>query len=529
MVNLYKQGLSCTALALALSVLHCNSAAPAPSDSRSTPTSSNSSVGGSSSVTATSATNASTVTTVGGASSTAAVTTTDASTTTTGAGGTTSAEPEGGYYESGAWHGYAWTSPGEVAGTTIAPEEFATHMTGDPYCVAGSVGPDPDYGGVALLGFNVNQAALPDAGQTEAAILDVVPTGTGIAINFSKAIGSTLRVQIQGLAGETDANDRWCYEIADAAGPVFAPYAEFNTECWTGGMGTAYAMQPISAVVFLVPGDNTEAVEYDFCVDGFADGSSVDDAPDSLGGGGQEISGTLTGDDEKVKVVSGGKSYMVFNNNWGPNRGSQSIDYVGNSFTVTQQTGGAGPNSEPASYPSIYIGANGFQGANGALTTSSDDNLPIMASSITSIQTTFSHNASGQDANATYDVWFAASAPTGEYSAAGSGYLMVWLYRPGGDRFPLGGQQGTASLAGRTWDVWVGARGDGTNAQVVSYVAQSTIPSMTFDLNEFIQDAIANSRGGFSASWYLTDIFAGFEIWSGGTGLSVSDFSAVVQ
>jgi hypothetical protein len=290
------------AAAVALLALHCNSApADAPSNSGNGSTAA-SGVGGASSATNTNMATA-TTTPTGGASS---VTTTDASTSTTG-GGTSGVDAGGGYFESGAWHGYVWASPGEVAGTTIAPDDFTMHPDGDPYCVAGSVGPDPDYGGVALLGFNVNQAAGADA------IMDAVPTGTGIAVNFNKSIGSTLRIQIQGVNGETDANDRWCYEIADAAGPVFAPYADFNTECWTGGMGTAYANQPISAVVFLVPGDDMDAVAYDYCVDGFADGNSVDDAPDSLGGGGV-ISGTLSSDDEKVKVVSNGKSYIVQNN-----------------------------------------------------------------------------------------------------------------------------------------------------------------------------------------------------------------------
>jgi hypothetical protein len=435
MADLDKLGLCLTALSLALMAVNCNSSAPAP-EGRS---GNNNVSGGMGTTTGAGATgsgttgtdqSASTSTASGGSSATGGGSTTDA-TTTTGGGGTTSVEAMGGYYESGAWHGYAWTSPGEVAGTTVVPEDFATHVPGNPFCVSGSVAPDPDYGGVTLLGFNVNQAQLPEEGMTEAAILDATPTGTGIAVNFSKAIGSTLRVQIQGLAGETDANDRWCYEIADAAGPVFAPYAEFNTECWTGGMGTAYGMQPISAVVFLVPGDNTEAVEYDYCIDGFADGNSIDDAPDSLGGG-QAISGTLTGNDEKVKIVADGKSYIVQNNNWGSNADSQTIDYVGNSFTVTQQTGGEGPGGEPASYPSIYLGANGFQGVNGSLTTTSDDGLPIQVSGITSIQTTFSHNANGQDANAAYDVWFATSPHAGQYDdSANSGYLMVWLYDPG--------------------------------------------------------------------------------------------------
>lgn len=452
---------------------------------------------------------------------------------TTNAGTTGAVGPVlGGYYESGAWHGYAWTAPvGE--GTTITPADFSTLQSGSPFCVSGSVGAAADYSGVSLLGFNINQAQTTTAG-AEAPIESAVPTNTGIAVNFSKSVASPLRIQIQGPNGETDANDRWCYEIADPAGPVFAPYSEFNTECWQGGMGTAYAMQPLTAVVFTVPGSNVNPVSYDYCVDGFADGNSAADAPDSLGGGGGEpLSGTITERYGKVQVLQDGKRYIVQNNAWGPgsSEGSQTLSYTGNTFQILTQTGSPGGGSEPASFPSVYLGANGDRGVNGSLTTSADDNLPIQISAITSINTTFSHNGTGAfggDYNSTYDVWFASAPPTGDYSSAQAGYLMVWFYQPG-NRFPIGGQVGSVDIAGQSWNVYAGDRGDGTGTQVVSYVAPSPLSTLTFDLNLFIQDAVTNGRGGFAASWYLTDIFAGFEIWSGGAGLSVSQFSAVVQ
>jgi len=411
--------------------------------------------------------------------------------------------------------------------------DFSTLPSGSPYCVSGVVGPAADYSGVSLLGFNINQAQTAEGGG-DPPIESAIPTGTGIAVNFSKTVASALRIQIQGPAGETDANDRWCYEIAEPAGPVFAPYAEFNTECWTGGMGTAYANQPLTAVVFTVPGSNVNPVEFDYCVNGFADGNSAADAPDSLGGGGDgQLTGTITERYGKVKVLQGGKSYIVQNNAWGPgsSEGSQTLSYSGASFEILTQTGSPGGGSEPASFPSIYIGANGAQGVNGSLTTSSDDGLPKQVGSITSIQTSFSHNGTGAfggDYNATYDVWFASSPPAGEYGAAQAGYLMVWLYRPQ-NRYPIGGQVGTATIAGHTWEIYAGDRGDGSGTQVVSYVSPTPLGSLTFDLNLFIQEAVGNGRGGFNANWYLTDVFAGFEIWSGGAGLAVSEFSAVVQ
>src|SRR5690606_9743399 len=159
----------------------------------------------------------------GGAQSTGTAGSTDGG--ITGANATTGGgEVLGGYYESGAWHGYAWTAPvGD--GTSINPMDFSTLPSGSPYCVSGVVGPAADYSGVSLLGFNINQAQTAEGGG-DPPIESAIPTGTGIAVNFSKTVASALRIQIQGPAGETDANDRWCYEIAEPAGPVFAPYAE---------------------------------------------------------------------------------------------------------------------------------------------------------------------------------------------------------------------------------------------------------------------------------------------------------------
>jgi hypothetical protein len=66
-------------------------------------------------------------------------------------------------------------------------------------------------------------------------------------------------------------------------------------------------------------------------------------------------------------------------------------------------------------------------------------------------------------------------------------------------------------------------------------VSQGTVNDYEFDLNAFIQDAVQRaSTGGlrglaFGSNLFLADIFAGFEIWSGGAGLRVNEFTADVQ
>ena len=44
----------------------------------------------------------------------------------------------------------------------------------------------------------------------------------------------------------------------DHVGAVI-PYASFNTECWEGGAGTAYAKQAIDTLQLIVPGGAAEA------------------------------------------------------------------------------------------------------------------------------------------------------------------------------------------------------------------------------------------------------------------------------
>jgi hypothetical protein len=450
--------------------------------------------------------------------------------------------PPGGYFTSGAWSGYAFTAT-NIAGTTIMPTTFETLAAGEAFCVSGSVAADPDtdgpgplgYRGVALLGFNINQAQEAAEGETAPAVGTAVPTGTGIALSFTKTTASTLRIQIQGPTGETNANDRWCYEIPGTAGPVFAPYAEFNTACWDG-TGTNYTGQPLTAVLFTVPGDALVATPYSYCIDGFADGASEADAPASITEA-VALSGTLSTKFARARVSGAdGKSYIVQNNAWNAasTEGAQVLQFTGNSFQVTRQAAG-GAGDVPLGFPSIYVGRNGFRGANDSLTTTSDDNLPKQISQISSIRTRFAHNASG-DANATYDVWFAAQAPQGEYQTASGAFLMVWTYKPG-NRNAIGGFGGgaaqQATVDGRQWNLFVGGRAEAGdpgagNAQVISYVVPgASIQDYSFDLNLFIKDAV--QRGLLNSNMFLTDVFAGFEIWSGGSGLRVNEFSIDVQ
>jgi hypothetical protein len=471
-----------------------------------------------------------------------------------GTGGSGAAGASGtpaGWWTSKTWHGCAWTGIDTVANTTTTnmPRDFLTKPAADPYCVKGTV--NPTYESVALLGFNLNETPTGDPNQCAYKASDssklgppgVQLTGNGIAVGFKKATATDLRIQIQtdkgGMPDPVGAMNRWCYTIKVPEGPVFAPFSEFKSECWSNS-GTVYAGQPISAVVFLTAG-TLAPTPFDYCIStaAFNTGAGVADAPPNPTGGGP-LMGTIGGagatdlDFQRVKVSGGGRSYIIQNNNWGdPNGTNQTLRYSGNSFTITQETGSAGGDGVPRSFPSIFIGANGDT-RDGSFSTHkvpamppSEDNLPKQVSTIQSVMSTFRYNRNSGDYNATYDIWFAQNQPTVRYNDGISGFVMVWLYKPG-NRQPIGSVQRQATINGAMYDVWVGPRGAGSNAPVVSYVARSSVLSFSGDLMPFIRDAAMH---GIQSSWYLTDVFAGFEIWSGGgtNGLAASEFTAVVQ
>ncbi len=507
----------------------------------------------------------------------------------TGSGGSSGGSSAGGsnpagYYmtkdwnvTSADWHGCVWTGiDSTVSGSTtsITPKDFtAATKEGGPYEVSGTV--FNDYNAVAMLGFNLNETTNgksdqckydPAAANAEGPPVATIPgSATGIAVSWSAKVApvTSFRIQIQGVNGATDATDRWCATITDAAGPSFVKFSDFYPSCWYVGVsgqdpGTPYAGQPIDAVVFLVPGTTTAKAPFDFTITGFAPGTSKADAP-----GGSGSCGTTTGTVGTTSLLSDAtaataastqraavtgtdcKKYIINNNNWGNETTTyQSLSYVGNSFTDTV-TSGSGGGANVVSFPSIYIGGNG-QITGGTTSTWSDSGLPKQIGAMKSVQTSFkwSGGTSGGNYNAAYDVWFAKTPPAeGGYDDGVSGLLMVWLYKPGSAQ-PIGTKVRTATgIAGHNWDVWAGTRNttakgtDVATRPVISYVAQdSPVTSLTFDLKNFVDDAVskADTANGitqaFSSSWYLTDVFAGFEIWSGGDAKGLQEtFTCVVQ
>jgi len=461
----------------------------------------------------------------------------------TGTGGST--QLPGGWWTSWkteGWHGCPWAAIDTAAGTTtsITPTDVSAIANGGPYHVSGTVAGNSSYSAFAMFGFNLGQSSAGASCAYDPTLMTKTGTpgvtmpsaSTGIALNIAylKAVPQ-IRVQLMGPNAATDANSRWCQIIPTLSSPVFLKFTDFYTSCWgtdAASKGTAYSGQPISSISFIVPGITT-AIPYDFVVNGFAAGTSAADAP--TGGTSTSLTGTIGGagttdlDAQRVKVTKSGQDYIIQNNNFGnPSGSDQTLSYTDNSFRVVSSTGTG--SSTPASFPSIFIGSNG------TTSTKATDNLPKQVSTIASVQTTMTWTGTcGSGFNAAYDVWFASAVPAASYNDAISGFMMIWLCKPS-DRQPLGSVQRTVTLAGQTWDVWVGTRGGSganANAPVVSFVKQGTaLNTLTFNLKDFITNAATN---GIQSSWYLTDVFSGFQIWTGSsaTNLSVSNFTCAVQ
>lgn len=254
-----------------------------------------------------------------------------------------------------------------------------------------------------------------------------------------------------------------------------------------------------------------------------------------------QLNGTLQGrygslDSQAIdNSPIGHHEYYLQVNQWNTAAaGTQTMTYGnGSYFTMTVQTASAATTGGPTGFPSLFTGANSNHAT-------SDSNLPKLVSALTYVPTSWTWNDAGTLADtannsydAVYDVWFSTSAagdPTA--SAPSGGFLMVWFHRPQ-DAQPIGSVMYsgvTIPNVSGTWNIWIGPN---NGKPVISYVRTADALSLSFDLNDFIKDAVSNriynGAPPIQSSWYLSNIFSGFEIWRGGVNLQSTSFCAIVN
>lgn len=205
--------------------------------------------------------------------------------------------------------------------------------------------------------------------------------------------------------------------------------------------------------------------------------------------------------------------YVVQNNRWGTSA-AQCVTATDTGFRVTQADGSVPTNGAPKSYPSVFNGCHYTNCSPGT-------NLPAQVSTISSAPSSISYGyVSDAVYNASYDIWL---DPTPRTDGVNRTEIMIWFNRVGPIQ-PIGSPVGTASVGGRSWEVWTGSNGSN---DVISFVAPSAISNWSFDVMDFVDQTVA--RGMAQSNWYLTSVQAGFEPWQNGAGLAVNSFSSAVN
>ncbi|TXS44778.1 GH12 family glycosyl hydrolase domain-containing protein [Streptomyces sp. t39] len=205
--------------------------------------------------------------------------------------------------------------------------------------------------------------------------------------------------------------------------------------------------------------------------------------------------------------------YVVQNNRWGTGE-TQCVNATGTGFTVTRADGSVPTNGAPKSYPSLFDGCHYTNCSPGT-------RLPKQVSTIGSVPTSISYGfVQNAVYNASFDIWL---DPQPKKDGVNRTEIMIWFNRVGPIQ-PIGSPAGTATVGGRTWEVWTGNNGGN---DVISFVAPSALPSWSFDVMDFVDHTV--SRGMAAPNWYLTSVQAGFEPWQGGAGLAVHSFSTSVE
>src|SRR6201996_1106516 len=208
--------------------------------------------------------------------------------------------------------------------------------------------------------------------------------------------------------------------------------------------------------------------------------------------------------------INGGQ-YIYQQDEWN-STAQQCATISGVGFTLTTANFNLPTNGPPATYPSVYRGCHW-----GDCTSSNP--FPIQEINIASASTSVTiTQPSGYNNDAAYDIWFNQTSTT---SGQPNGTeVMIWINHQGSPQ-PFGSEVATATIDGATWEVWTGRE---SSWNIASYVRSTPVTSVSnLNLLPFFSDAV--SRGSLETSWWLIDVEYGFEIWTGGQGLAVSNFS----
>lgn len=184
----------------------------------------------------------------------------------------------------------------------------------------------------------------------------------------------------------------------------------------------------------------------------------------------------------------------------------------GTGFTVASTGISIGLGGAPGAYPSEYKGCQWGKCSPG------NSGLPIQltSSSISQVRVTDdTRTVSGGIWDDAFDIFFTPCSGCQQNGSGGSKEMMIWL---ASSVVKPGHMIGTANIGGMNLSVY-------ESSHTIWYLNNGGNASVNdMALSSFISDAL--TRGFIpSSSWYLMDIEAGFELWSGGQGLAITSLS----
>ena len=107
---------------------------------------------------------------------------------------------------------------------------------------------------------------------------------------------------------------------------------------------------------------------------------------------------------------------------------------------------------------------------------------------------------------------------------------MVWFYDPSNNQ-PIGAAipNGTVTIGGKQFNIWYGMNGSKPSSRTSpqqNFMSWTLQPRRLHPGRDHAR--LQGTTKCVNPSWYLTNVFAGFEIWSGGVGLEIKDFGVTV-
>lgn len=149
--------------------------------------------------------------------------------------------------------------------------------------------------------------------------------------------------------------------------------------------------------------------------------------------------------------------------------------------------------------------------------------LPVRLADRTPVRTEWDYKVTESTEsvyNVAYDLWLHDTART-DWRSTPKHEVMVWLASEGGAS-PLGTKQATVTMAGASWDLYVGDIG----WNVYSFVRTENTTSADLDLDQFLQELVR--RGLVESTDYLSSVQAGTEVFTGRAQLDTTAYSANV-